>query len=548
MSQQELKKRARESRAAIEKIYITMRHLFNRGSYKPNGLSGSALKSALLMLSPEIYGSMSNPERVELDGLLYVIDRLPRGIEECRFIRLMAREGYEHSGFPVLAPPKRLRSCYRIDEHSMYIEMTRGRSDIYDILTHLTFLYIEAEKIKSRAIDSKLRFTNDWQQLEEVVRLEHSKQAFDKKRAITYLSNVLGATFSETEQAVAKFEAGKNGNSLFHVTYWLGKRAVEEAQEGKDCEVSFSAQLRDSIGHHIYGEHWANNIKKVLADENLLARPIHIISANLHSVMTTLYGPDALHDTAKHDYLDIAFEASKNGEIREKIRRYALKHGMIEVPDSSGTNLGVQVMNTAKMPQYENHPHAPVLIVMDYAFGEQAFECMDELLKPYEQENSSTPINVRSVSIMGKAGILYGDKGDLMIPTAHIFEGTADNYPFENMFDIHDFEGQGLEIFKGPMITVLGTSLQNRNVLEHFRTSTWNAVGIEMEGAHYHKAIQAASKIRKSIPEDVKILYAYYASDNPLITGKTLASGSLGLEGVKPTYLITKKILDKVLG
>ena len=26
----------------------------------------------------------------------------------------------------------------------------------------------------------------------------------------------------------------------------------------------------------------------------------------------------------------------------------------------------------------------PVLIVMDYAFGEQAYETMDELLKPYE--------------------------------------------------------------------------------------------------------------------------------------------------------------------
>jgi hypothetical protein len=33
---------------------------------------------------------------------------------------------------------------------------------------------------------------------------------------------------------------------------------------------------------------------------------------------------------------------------------------------------------------------------------------------------------------MGKAGILEGGKGDIMIPSAHINEGTADNYPFEN--------------------------------------------------------------------------------------------------------------------
>ena len=40
---------------------------------------------------------------------------------------------------------------------------------------------------------------------------------------------------------------------------------------------------------------------------------------------------------------------------------------------------------------------------------------------------------------MGKAGILEGNKGDIMIPTAHIFEGTADNYVFDNNLTIKDF-------------------------------------------------------------------------------------------------------------
>jgi hypothetical protein len=31
--------RAQESSAAIERLYITMRHLFNRGFYKPMGVS-----------------------------------------------------------------------------------------------------------------------------------------------------------------------------------------------------------------------------------------------------------------------------------------------------------------------------------------------------------------------------------------------------------------------------------------------------------------------------------------------------------------------------
>ena len=133
-----------------------------------------------------------------------------------------------------------------------------------------------------------------------------------------------------------------------------------------------------------------------------------------------------------------------------------------------------------------------------------------------------------------------------MIPSSHIFEGTADNYPFENELSIADLENFGVGVYDGSMITVLGTSLQNKDILKFFHESTWNVVGLEMEGAHYQKAIQSASKIRKTIREDVKVRYAYYASDNPLESGSTLASGGLGTTGVVPTYAIRIKILEQI--
>jgi len=224
---------------------------------------------------------------------------------------------------------------------------------------------------------------------------------------------------------------------------------------------------------------------------------------------------------------------------------------MIFIPDESGTNINVQIFDTCKLKAGDNHfcdvsvpeEKRPVLIVMDYAFGEQAYETMEELLKPYENDGESIYLDVDSISIMGKAGILEGGKGDIMIPSAHLFEGTADNYPFKNGLKKEDLEGQGLGVYEGAMVTVLGTSLQNRDILKFFHDSTWSVIGLEMEGAHYQKAIQAASKLRGNIQEDVKVLYAYYASDNPLETGSTLASGGLGATGVKPTYLITEKIL-----
>ncbi|VAW26613.1 FIG00649805: hypothetical protein, partial [hydrothermal vent metagenome] len=59
--------RAQESSNAIERLYISMRHLFSRGFYKPMGISGDALRESLLLLRPEIYGSIAE-EKVELSG------------------------------------------------------------------------------------------------------------------------------------------------------------------------------------------------------------------------------------------------------------------------------------------------------------------------------------------------------------------------------------------------------------------------------------------------------------------------------------------------
>ena len=242
---------------------------------------------------------------------------------------------------------------------------------------------------------------------------------------------------------------------------------------------------------------------------------------------------------------------SNNSLLRKKVMKYASENGLIYIKDTSGTNINVQIIDTAKLPNNlsgQANEDKPVIIVMDYAFGEQAFETMDELLKPYKISKKELQfLDVCSVSIMGKAGILEGGKGDIMIPSAHVFEGTADNYPFKNMLKKSHFEEETVNVSKGSMITVLGTSLQNKDILKFFNNSTWNVVGLEMEGAHYQKAIQSASKIRHSISSKVKVQYAYYASDNPLKTGGTLASGGLGTSGVKPTYLITEKMLNQIL-
>ncbi|GAA4233997.1 hypothetical protein GCM10022291_12420 [Postechiella marina] len=552
--------RAQESSNAIERLYITMRHLFNRGFYKPMGISGETLRSSLLLLRPEIYGSIGD-EKAELEGLLYVIDRLPIGIEECMFINLTSDEGYGDSHFEPIIPPKRRRNCYRIDDEQMNIEITRGRSEIYDILTHLTFLFVESHKISNRVlINDEGDTTRDWIKLENAVLSKKEFTQEEREVAITHTANILGRTFKEITTVYNAFATPSQPERLLHIVYWLGKLAIEELVGNNKRTITFSPVLRERIGHHIHGEIWANKIKETLHTNNLLERPIHIISANMHSVMNTLFTPNALKTiVAKKDVFEVyeSLSHKENEALRNKISKEALQKGMLYIKDTSGANIDVQIFDTSKIDSTKLDIKAsqpvlkdkkPVIIVMDYAFGEQAYETIDELLKPYKPKGKEkVHLNVESLSIMGKAGILEGGKGDIMIPSAHIFEGTADNYPFENELKREDLEGKGVNVFDGTMITVLGTSLQNKDILKFFYNSTWNVIGLEMEGAHYQKAIQAASKVRGSISPDVKVRYAYYASDNPLETGATLASGGLGASGVRPTYLITRTILEQIL-
>jgi hypothetical protein len=550
--------RAQESSNAIERMYITMRHLFNRGFYKPMGVSGETLRQSLLLLRPEIYGSIGE-EKAELEGLLYVIERLPQGIEECSFINLTSDEGYSNSHFKPIIPPKRRRNCYRIDEEQMNIEITRGRSEIYDILTHLTFLFVESHKISKRIlIDEQGSTTRDWIKLKKAVLSTEKLTQQEREIAITHTANILGRTFNELTEAHKKFSTSSQPDRLLHIIYWLGKLAIEEVINNNKRTVTFSPVLRERLGHHIHGEIWANNIKETLYKNDLLSRPIHVISANMHSVMNSIFAYQTLKShLAKKSIFEVYETLSQkdNEALRNKVTNEALKNGMIYIEDKSGTNIDVQIFDTSKIDFSKTDlevsktfmkSEKPVIFVMDYAFGEQAYETIDELLKPVKVKGKKTHLNVESISIMGKAGILEGGKGDIMIPSAHIFEGTADNYPFNNELSKSDLEGNGIDVYEGAMITVLGTSLQNKEILKFFFNSTWNVIGLEMEGAHYQKAIQAASKVRGNISSDVKVRYAYYASDNPLETGSTLASGGLGTSGVKPTYLITRKILQQL--
>ncbi|MBI9077962.1 MAG: hypothetical protein JEZ02_21370 [Desulfatibacillum sp.] len=553
---------AHKARYAIHQFKVITDSLAIRGFYRPSGKFGKSLENCLKSLSPEIYGSMNDPRVVELKGLEYVIDRLPRGIEECTRVILTEEDHFSDSPFEKIQPFKRRRTSYRISDKEICFVISRGLSEIYDILTHMTFLNSEAKKIHGKMRDDSENITVEWAELEKTAQNKGRLSREKLDQALWNLSIILGRTYGETRETYEYLEKTraefKANNGLFSLVYHLGKRVDEESRSRENVLVVYlTPSLMNIIGHQKYGRQWGVDLKNKMLEMGLQGRPVHIVSSNLHSVVNTLYAYAAVKEI--HPEISALgpyefFDALR--DHGDDVLAFAIQNGVHPMPDKSGTHIDCQIIDTAPLKCVELHPdldidtcalesNPPVILVMDYAFGAQAFELMENLLKPLKTENGEVRFDFRSVSVMGKAGILPGAEGDIMLASAHVFEGTSDNYIFENDIVREDFS-ETTNVFIGPMVTVLGTSLQNRDVLVKLQED-WKTVGLEMEGGHYQRAISAAI-IKGNIPRDIKVRYAYYASDNPLSSGHTLAAGALGKEGVRPTYMITKAILQKVLG
>ena len=556
---QELSK-SQKARHAIRTFKILADSLTLQGAFKPSGKIGEKLAEALKQLSPEIYGSMSDSRVVELKGLEYVIDRMPKGIENCTRIILTAQEDFQDTSFEKIIPFKRRRVSYAVSENEICFVITTGKSEIYDILTHITFLNIEAQKIYQQARNRVEGISSEWAELERVAAKDKILENEELEHAIWNLSIILGRTYKETRETFDYLEKNRKendtNNGLFRIVYGIGKRVMSEQIDSKyELTVYFTPSLHEMIDHQKYASLWARRLKESLCRLHCQYRPIHVISANMHSMRNLLFGSRVLAESGEEvpDNIYDMVRAVRDKEVAMEV--FVKDHGFIYQKDESGSNIDINIIDLSLVEQNHIHPslninfdlveeEKPLLLVIDYAFGTQAFDIMDELLTPMPLNGDEVSLNIKSISIMGKAGVLPGKKGDIMLASAHVMEGTAHNYIVDNDLVSSDFD-DSVDVYTGPMLTVLGTSLQNSDVLQRFHSSSWNAVGLEMEGGHYQRAINGAI-IQGHIPADMRTRYAYYASDNPMISGQTLASGPMGDEGIVSTYMISKVILEKI--
>src|SRR5690606_13542039 len=209
-------------------------------------------------------------------------------------------------------------------------------------------------KISSRVLvhEEEGIIGRDWEKLEKAVLSKKKLTQPEREVAITHTANILGRTFNELTSVYEAFATPEQPERLLHLVYWLGKLAIAEQLDNIKRTITFSPVLRERLGHHIHGEIWADNIKDILQKKGLLERPIHIISANMHSVMNTLFAVETLKiEFPTKDVFEVYEQLSnkENQDIRNKVTIMALESGMTFIEDRSGTNIDVQIFDTSKM-------------------------------------------------------------------------------------------------------------------------------------------------------------------------------------------------------
>ncbi|KXS21030.1 hypothetical protein M427DRAFT_350598 [Gonapodya prolifera JEL478] len=180
-----------------------------------------------------------------------------------------------------------------------------------------------------------------------------------------------------------------------------------------------------------------------------------------------------------------------------------------------------------------------LIINIDFAFGRQAEEIIHCLILLFRT-------SIRSVNVLGKAGGLLGQRGDILIPT-HVLLQTQDILtPITNTgldpAKIAKMSGRTVHI--GPVLTIEGTLLQNRALLHYYRRF-YHAVGLEMEGSYFARRIVTAIQMGLLNP-DVDTRFIYYVSDIPLDVESTLAKSLAPWESIPSLYTTARVVLEQI--
>ncbi len=501
-------------------------------------------------LAPAMHVYLHDPHRIDVDALAYVVRRLPENVTRTLawFFTddIPALYAEPSRLFPVMTTAARRRSVWEMLPGKNMVLLRTGLSDILDFLTCLCVFSLESHKIRRRLYDPAL-----------LLRLSACRGAEAQG-------------LCDGPEALAEFPLTAEERTGL-VNLWGEKtlsRLYELVLHHEDWQLVVERQVNNYNSRRT--EKWTNLVATAVRELtgsdpwDLPAEwKVHLISSNTHSVANCLSPFPRLHRdeilawaeahhlvnepwAEEQDLLYVLAAAwVKADPQRHPTRAQERSWGLLRLEDEASTGIAVQLIDSSRLSplvddKLEKVSPCQLIVNIDYAFGVQAEEIIRSLISIF-------PNRVSSINVLGKAGSLSGQRGDLLIPNAFILQADDSFYPLNNPVSEERLRqyAPASRIVQGPLLTVEGTLLQNRALLNFYR-NIWKCIGLEMEGVHYARAVTEARQLGVLAP-DSPARYYYYVSDVPLEAGQQLSQPLSPWEGVPPLYAITREVLNQIL-
>ena len=510
----------------------------------------------------------------DMSAFIYSVLRLPAAIIHCNRVLLgqaeemFVQQGYHVDSWEAVTASARRRKWFYDGKETLAVYVA-SVSDTDDIIPILVAFQIEWNKIYYL-----LNADPTTMQLLET-RMDRSSPVFAE------ITKVL------RERLHIRLDDWRRLEVIWGDHLWENLHII--GQQRKSFGLRFLGGSH--VGYVRATRKWWAPVENLLNTLALQDRPVYFVSSNTHSLLNLMSGT-LLNREAELTKFALSGEDPYLADEARKLQQgivpgnwqnflYFTARGWMRTPAGKeyarvrvqeeqergiwhvgarhGLEIDAQVFELAKLHHTEIDPRSrmpymgylarsqAIILNIDYPLGMAAYRMMREIM-----ENLT---NIRGVYILGKAAILNGSIGDVMISNVVLDEHSRNTYWLDNSFtaqDVQPYLIYGSVLDNQKAVSGYGTYLQNRQYLDFYYRANYTVV--EMESGPYLNAIYEDQYLTRypmgeninfaRLPYELGILH--YASDTPYTRGKNLGAGSLSYFGMDSTYACTVAILRHI--
>ena len=254
---------------AIERFEIMVAH----GAINSR-LEIEHLISAYKEMEPSLHRHCDTANLVDVDALLYAIERLPETIYQIREILIQASgpdKASHRKGITKLATGARRRPVFQVGTDTIIIVAREGRTELLDLVTLLCCYQLECNKIASLLKDKPVA------------------------KLLLHLLEGEGQSPEDRNRAIARlaFELGTTDAHLLELDEAWGGRLLERLDSLLRNPPHFIVRLHQDYtieASRSRAKKWAHRLKSAVDSLQLCQSPVHILSSNTHSTVNLLSG------------------------------------------------------------------------------------------------------------------------------------------------------------------------------------------------------------------------------------------------------------------